>query len=156
MPLFFFVYLFDCCWFVLFSLSFLFADKIKPVLGLNQKYGLNEVHSYIWNYDGFNNEYKIDTVSHLSLMDSSCAGQSGIRSELVPTLLKFYNENKNSQNGVGIFEIGRVVTGLDENNLVDEEKRLAVVFASQTQTKEELFEQMMKEREENKKIFKKS
>ena len=106
---------------------------------LASKYGLNEVHSYIWNYDGFNNEYKIDTVSHLSLMDSSCAGQSGIRSELVPTLLKFYNENKNSQNGVGIFEIGRVVTGLDENNLAIEKKKLAILLASQNKTESELF-----------------
>ena len=106
---------------------------------LAEKYNLNEVHSYIWNYESFNNENKIQTQSYLSLMDATNAGQSGIRSELLPTLLKFYNENKNGVDSVGMFEIGRVVTGLDENNLAIEKKKLAIVLASPTKTEKELF-----------------
>ena len=106
---------------------------------LAEKYNLNEVHSYIWNYEAFNREHKIESNSYLSLNDASNAGQSGIRSELMPTLLKFYEENKNSSAEVGIFEIGRVVTGLDENNLAIEKKKLSIVLASPLKTEKELF-----------------
>jgi len=106
---------------------------------LATKYNLNELHSYIWNYESFNKEHKIDSPVYVSLMDSSSAGQSGIRSELLPTLLKFYSENKNNFSEVGIFEIGRTVEGLDENNLAVEKKKLAVVLGSEIKSEKELF-----------------
>ncbi len=109
---------------------------------LSTKYGMNELHSYIWNYEAFNKEYNILAVSHLALKDSSNAGQSGLRSELVPTLLKFFHENKNSFDNMGIYEIGRVVTGFDENGLAIEKKKLAVLLASTEKSEEELFFEM--------------
>ncbi|MBE7082575.1 MAG: phenylalanine--tRNA ligase subunit beta [Clostridiales bacterium] len=106
---------------------------------LAEKYGMNEVHSYLWNYVDFNKQVGIDSKSHISLVDSSNAGQSGIRSELTPTLLKFMEENKNSFENISIFEIGKVVTGLDEQNLAIEKSRLAICLASQTKSTQEIY-----------------
>ena len=109
---------------------------------LSTKYDMNELHSYVWNYEAFNKEHKIETASYLALKDSSNAGQSGLRSELAPTLLKFFHENKNSFDRVGIYEIGRVVAGLDENGLAIEKKKLSIVLGDTNKTEEELFFEM--------------
>ncbi len=114
--------------------------EVKKLLAV--KYNAVEVHSHIWNFADFNKAHFIDSESVVKLLDSSNAGQSGIRSELVPTMLKFVSENRNSFADIRLFEIGRVAPSLDENNLVNEEKHLAVVFASQTQNVESLFEEM--------------
>jgi phenylalanyl-tRNA synthetase beta chain len=96
----------------------------------------------LWNYEDFNKSHKIDTKSYVSLLDSSNAGQSGIRSELIPTLIRTLDENKNNYESVRVFEIGRVVAGLDEDNICDEHKKLAILFASQKKTEFELFTEM--------------
>lgn len=106
---------------------------------LAEKYNSTEVHSHIWNFAEFNKSHKIEHNSYIKLMDSSNSGQDSIRSELVPTLLKFFDENRNQLEDIRIFEIGRVVTGIDENNLAQEEKHLAMCLASQTQNTEQLF-----------------
>ena len=109
---------------------------------LAEKYGANEIHSYLWNYEDFNKQHKIETESYVSLLDSSNAGQSGIRSELVPTLLRTLDDNKNNFETIKVFEIGHVVSGLDEENLCIENKKLAVVFASQKESEFELFSEL--------------
>ena len=113
-------------------------------LMLAEKYGANEIHSYLWNFEDFNKQHKIDMKSYVHLLDSSNAGQSGIRSELLPTLIRCLDENKNNYEDVRVFEIGRVVTGLNEENNVIEKKKLAVLFASQNKSEYELFEEMKK------------
>ena len=116
--------------------------EYETKLFLAQKYGANEIHSYLWNYEDFNKQHKISTKSHLSLLDSSNAGQSGIRSELLPTLLRTLDENKNNYQDIKVFEIGRVVSGLDDQNMAIENKKLAVLFASQKKTEQDLFFEM--------------
>lgn len=106
---------------------------------LAEKYNAVEVNSYIWNFADFNAKHKINEPSYVKLMDSSNSGVEGIRSQLVPTLLKFFEENRNDQSNIRIFEIGRVVTGLNQDNLANEEKHLAVVLASQTDSEKDLF-----------------
>ncbi|MBQ7579662.1 MAG: phenylalanine--tRNA ligase subunit beta [Clostridia bacterium] len=106
---------------------------------LASKYNANEVHSYIWDYTDFNAEHKIETKPVLHLMDTRNAGQSAIRDSLVPTLIKFASENKESEeNSVRIFEIGRCVPSIKEDGLANEEKHLAVVFSSSDCSEEEL------------------
>lgn len=109
---------------------------------LAEKYNANEIHSYLWNYEDFNKQNKIEMKSYVHLLDSSNAGQSGIRSALIPTLLRCLDENKNNFENIRVFEIGRVVTGLDEDNHSIEEKKLAVLFASRTKSGFELFTEM--------------
>lgn len=114
--------------------------EVKKLLAT--KYNAVEVHSYIWNYQDFNAEHYIDTKPVVKLMDSSNAGQSGIRKDLLPTMLKVVYENKNSFDDLRVFEVGRVAKSLNENNLVNEEKHLAVCFASKHICKESLFENL--------------
>ena len=115
----------------------IFEYKTKRLLA--EKYGFSEVHSYIWNFEDYNQSLGIKSASYLSLQDSSNSGQSGIRSEMLPTLIKFYDENKNSFDEIKIDEIGRVVVGLDENSLAKEEKHLALLVASATKSEKELY-----------------
>jgi len=111
---------------------------------LAEKYNATEVHSYIWNYKDFCAKHKIEHPSYVRLMDSANSGQDSIRSLLAPTMLKFFEENKNSLSDIKIFEVGRVVSGKDENDLAVEEKRLCYLLASQTKSEEELFFEMKK------------
>lgn len=101
--------------------------QIKYLLASN--FNLNEVHSYVWNYQDFNKFVGIEQNSVVHLLDSSKSGQSGLRTQLVPTLLKITDENKNKFANIEIFEIGRTFEALDKNNLVVENKKLAIVLA---------------------------
>lgn len=119
--------------------------EYQAKLLLAEKYGANEVHSYIWDYANYNAEKKIITKPVLHLVDSKNAGQSSIRTELIPTLLKFVSENKEKENGqVKIFEIGRCVPSLNEDGLANEEKHLAVVFASNTRSEADVLLEIKK------------
>lgn len=102
-------------------------------------FGLSEVHSYVWNYEDYNKAVGINESSVLRLMDSSHSGQSGLRSTLAPTIIKFADENKNKFDDIGIFEVGRVWDSLDENRIAVEKKKLAVVLASENKTEKELY-----------------
>lgn len=106
---------------------------------LASKFALNEVHSYIWNYEDYNKSVGIDSNSVLHLLDSSKSGQSGIRARLLPTMIKIADENKNKFQSIGIFEIGRAVDSLDENKHACEKKKLSIVLASETNSEKELY-----------------
>ncbi len=114
-----------------------FEYKTKRLFA--EKYNLNEVHSYIWNYKDFNQDMGIGQDSFVELLDTSNSGQSGLRSKLMPTMLKFFYENKNNFDDVNIFEIGRTAEGLDENNLAVEKRKLSIVLASMTKSEKELY-----------------
>ncbi len=106
---------------------------------LSEKYGVSEVHSYIWNYEDFNKMAGIEQASVVHLVDSSNSGQSGIRSKLTPSLLKIAYENRNNFNDIKICEIGRVVSGLDKDNLCNENTMLSVVLLSTDKSEKELY-----------------
>lgn len=122
------------------------VNEYKTKRLLAEKYGFNEVHSYIWNYSDFNQSIGIDSPSYVNLVDSTNSGQSGIRSELAPSLIKMFYENKNNFSDIKIMEIGRVATGLDINNdnRAIEAKRLCVLYASETKTEKELYFELKK------------
>jgi phenylalanyl-tRNA synthetase beta chain len=128
------------------------VDKIEPVeqqhehlleydvkLSLAEKFGLNETQSYIWNDVATNKELNIETSGYIKILNSTVKDNDEIRSELVPTLLKVVNDNKKSLADFGTFEIGRVVTGLDEKGLAVEKKHLAVALFSTEKTEKELY-----------------
>lgn len=102
-------------------------------------FNLNEVHSYVWNYTDYNKSVGIEENSVVHLLDSSKSGQNGLRTVLLPSLIKIADENKNKFNDIGIFEIARTFDELDENNLVKEKKKLAIVLASSVDSERELY-----------------
>lgn len=126
------------------DVDFVHDKEYKTKLILSEKYNLNEIHSYIWNYKDFNDEFGIETKSHLSLLDSSNSGQSGIRSELSPTMIKTFFENKNNFDEIGIYEIGRVVLGLDQNKLAIEKRKLSILLASTKSSEKDLYFKLKK------------
>ena len=111
--------------------------EVKKVLA--EKFALSEVHTYLWNDAKVNKELNIKTKGHVKVLNSTVKDNDELRSELAPSLIKLVDENKNANNEIGMFEIGRVIAGLDKNNLAVEEKHLAVVLASKTKTEEELY-----------------
>ena len=106
---------------------------------LAEKFGLNEVHSYIWTDEQKNKELGIETTSFVKILNSIVKENDKIRSEMAPTMLKTIQENKNQLVDFGVFEIGRVVTGLDENKNVIEKKHLGVALYSTLKTEKELY-----------------
>ncbi len=116
--------------------------RIKRLLA--EKYGVSEVHSYIWNFAEFNKSAGIDSSSVVSLMDASNSGQSGIRSALLPSIIRFFYDNRNNFADIRMCEIGSVVESLDSNKLVNETKKIAILLASQNKTEKELYFEMKK------------
>ena len=114
-----------------------FEYKTKRLLA--EKYNLNELHSYIWNYKDFNADMGIEHDSIVELLDSSNSGQSGLRTRMLPTMLKFFYENRNNFDDIGIFEVGRTAESLDENKLVVEKRKLSIVLASMNKSEKELY-----------------
>lgn len=106
---------------------------------LAEKFGLNEVHTYIWNDEKSIKDLCLDTKGFVKVLNSTVKDNDQIRSELVPSLLKIANDNKKQLSNIGIFEIGRVCTGLDKDNLCVEEKHLAVCLSSQEKTEKDLY-----------------
>lgn len=106
---------------------------------LVQKYALNEVHSYIW-CDG--KKYKklgIDVEDNVRILNIATPENGTLRNSMLPTLLTFVYENKKYADSFDIFEVGRVVDGVDENGLCNERRRLGVVLYDKTVSEKELF-----------------
>lgn len=108
-------------------------------LMLAEKFGLNEIHSYIWEDEESNKNLNIETTSYAKILNSIVKENNQIRSEMMPTILKVVNENKNSLSNFGVFEIGRVVVGLDEDKNVIEKKHLGLALYNTQKTEKELY-----------------
>ena len=106
---------------------------------LAEKFGLNEIHTYIWNDVKTNKDLLLDTHGYVKVLNSTVKDNDEIRAELVPSLLKVVIDNYKQDANIGIFEIGRVCTGLDSENLAIEEKHLAVVLTSDTRSEKDLY-----------------
>ena len=108
-------------------------------LTLAEKFGLNETHSYIWSDEASNKNLNIETTSHVKILNSIVQENNQLRSEILPSLLKVVNDNKNLLTDFGTFEIGRVITGLDENKNAVEKKHLGVAIFSTTKSEKDLY-----------------
>lgn len=108
-------------------------------LMLAEKFGLNETHSYIWNDVKANKDLNLQTKGFVKVLNSTVKDNDEIRSELVPTLLKVLLDNRKQQKEVNTFEVGRIVSGLDSENLCIEEKHLAIVLSSTEKTDKQLY-----------------
>ncbi len=112
-------------------------DKVKDILV--KKYALHEVHSYIWAY---HDEYKalgIDVEENVKLVNSTNPNIETLRRSMIPTQLCQVKYNFQYANDFGIFEIGRVIEGLNDKGLCDEKKKLAITLFSKTKTVEALY-----------------
>lgn len=95
---------------------------------LATRYNMNETHSYIWYDIATCNSMNVHPKSYCRIVNSINKENDKIRSTMIPSLLKVIYDNKGFYNEIGTFEIGRVVTSITEENLVDERKKLGVVL----------------------------
>lgn len=112
-------------------------DKIKDILV--KRFSLHELHSYIWAYYDEMKELGIEIEKNVKLINATNPNIETIRNSMIPTQLCQIKTNTGFAADFGIFEIGRVVCGLDENNLCNEKKMLAVSLFSKTKSTEELY-----------------
>ena len=112
-------------------------DKIKDILV--KRFSLHEVHSYIWAY---HDEYKalgIEIEDNVKLVNSTNPNIETLRRSMIPTQLCQVKYNFQYAADFGIFEVGRVIEGLNKDNLCDEKKKLAITLFSKTKSVEKLY-----------------
>ncbi len=113
-------------------------ERIKDMLV--KRYNLHEVHSYVWNYVDELKALSIENYGAIKLLNATNPNIETIRKSLIPTQLCQVKTNIGFAPKFGIFEIGRAVTGIDENNLCIEKKFLATTLYSKGDVKDIYFE----------------
>lgn len=117
-------------------------EKLKDILV--KRFSLHELHSYIWAYY---DEYKrlgIEIEDNVKIQDASNPNAETIRRSIIPTQLCQVKSNISYASDFGIFEIGRVVEGLDEKGLCRERKKLAITLFSKTLDTEALYFKLLR------------
>lgn len=112
-------------------------NKIKDILV--KRYNLHELHSYVWAYNDELKALEIPVEDNVKLANATNPNIETIRNSIIPTQLCQVKTNVGFAPDFGIFEIGRVVEGLDENNLCIEKKKLAVTLYSKTKNMKSLY-----------------
>lgn len=112
-------------------------DKIKDILV--KKYNLHELHSYVWAYNSELKSINIPIENNIKLANATNPNIETIRNSIIPTQLCQIKQNTAFSSDFGIFEIGRVVKGLDKNNLCIENKMLAITLFSKTKDLKSLY-----------------
>ncbi|MBQ8915042.1 MAG: phenylalanine--tRNA ligase subunit beta, partial [Clostridia bacterium] len=112
-------------------------NKLKDMLV--KRFSLHELHSYVWAY---HDEYKalgIDIEENVELINATNPNIKTIRRSIIPTQLCQVKYNTAYSADFGVFEIGKVVNGLNDKGLCDEHKKLAITLFSKTRDMEKLY-----------------
>lgn len=112
-------------------------EKIKDILV--QKFALHELHSYIWCYADEYKKIGIEVEDNVKLLNSVNPNIETIRKSIIPTQFCQVKYNVNYATNFGVFEIGRVIDGLDKDNLCKERKKLAITLFSKTKPLEQVY-----------------
>jgi len=112
-------------------------EKIKDILV--KKYNLHEVHSYVWAYYDEQKALGIPVEENVRLANATNPNIETIRKSIIPTQLCQVKTNTSYSPDFGIFEIGRIVDGLNSSNKCVEKKNLAITLFSKTKDIKELY-----------------
>ena len=112
-------------------------DKLKDILV--KRYSLHEVHSYIWQYADDYKKLGIAVEDNVKLLNASNPNIETLRRSMIPTQLCQVKGNTGYAPSFGIFEIGHVIDGVDENKLAKEHKKLCVTLFSKVDNVETLY-----------------
>ena len=113
-------------------------DNVKDILV--KHFNLHELHSYVWNYADELKELGIANEGVIKLMNASNPNIETIRRTMIPTQLCQVRSNLGYAPSFGIFEVGRVVTGMTDDNLCIEEKHLGItLYQKGSQLREQYF-----------------
>ena len=105
---------------------------------LATKYGMSEVHSYVWYDTQLNQELGIKVRDNLKIVNGIAKLDNTLRREMAPTMLYAINKNLKYMPECKIFEIGRTFDYNFDGKEADEYKVLGVGLASAKQNEEEL------------------
>ena len=106
---------------------------------LVKRYNLHELHSYVWAYNDELKAIDIPVEDNVKLANATNPNIETLRNSIVPTQLCQIKSNLSFSNDFGIFEIGRVVNGLDKNGLCIENKKLAITLYSKTRNVKDIY-----------------
>ena len=112
-------------------------DNIKDILV--KRYALHELHSYVWNYADELKELGIANIGEIKLKNASNPNIETIRKTMIPTQLCQIKGNIGYAPSFGIFEVGRVVSGMTDDNLCIENKILGVSLYQKGNNVRELY-----------------
>lgn len=112
-------------------------DRIKDLLV--KSFSLHELHSYVWSYYDELKAIGLEPSGVIKLEGATNPNIETIRDSIIPTQLCQIKSNTSFSPSFGIFEVGRVVSAVDENNLCIENKMLAVTLFSKTQNVASLY-----------------
>ena len=112
-------------------------EQVKDILV--KSFGLHEVHSYIWAYTDEQKKLGIEIENNIKLLNATNPNIETIRKSMVPNQLCQVKINTSYAADFGIFEIARVVNGLKENGMCNEEKKLCITLFSKTKSVTELY-----------------
>lgn len=112
-------------------------EKVKDLLV--KRFSLHELHSYIWAYTDEYKKLGIEVEENIKLLNSTNPNIETIRKSIIPTQLCQVKNNTGFATDFGVFEIGHVINGVDENNMCKEDKKLAITLFSKTKSLEKLY-----------------
>jgi len=112
-------------------------DRIKDILV--KRYSMHELHSYVWAYYDDYKALGIDVEDNIKLVNATNPNIETIRKSIIPTQLCQVNTNTDYLNDFSVFEIGRVVDGLNGDKLCNEKKMLAITLYSKIRSVKDLY-----------------
>lgn len=110
--------------------------NVKTLLA--QKYGMSEVHSYVWYDTKLNSELGIEVHDNLKIVNGLSKLDSTLRYNMVPTMLYAIYKNIKNFDEIGVFEIGRTFDYNEKGKDCVENKVLGIGKSSISKTEEEL------------------
>lgn len=112
-------------------------EKVKDLLV--KRFSLHELHSYVWAYTDEFKKLGIEVEENIKLLNSTNPNIETIRKSIIPTQLCQVKSNTGFATDFGVFEVGHVIDGVDENNMCKEYKKLAITLFSKTKSLEKLY-----------------
>ena len=111
-------------------------NQIKDILV--KAYAMNEVHTRVWQDADDLKALGIPVEDNVKILGNA-DGQGVLRNTLMQCMLPFVNKNKNVRPSFGLFEIGRCVEGVREDDTANEVRHLAIALYSKENTEKVLY-----------------
>lgn len=105
---------------------------------LATKYGMSEIHSYVWYNTELNNELQIEVEDNLKITNAIAKLDSTLRREMAPTLLYAIHKNLKYMDEASVFEVGHVFNYNFDGKNAEEHKVLGIGVSSTKKKDKEL------------------
>lgn len=114
-------------------------EEYEIKLLLAKKYGMNELHTYLWYDQRKNKELALTTSPNVRIINSVTGDNATLQSSVIPNLINAVSRNIANFPEQRLFTISRVAEGLDDANLCKERKKLGLVLVSKSKKEKDLY-----------------